>query len=93
MYAARTKLRSRAFGVTAGVPLGIALGQFVAPHSVLSMTAATLATVLTLVAFSRYVVAYFFRSTRVAVAIVLANHSVANAFERLAHVLLGERSA
>ncbi|QLL16102.1 FUSC family protein [Pseudomonas chlororaphis] len=86
---ARAKLRSRAIGVVAGVPLGIALGTFVIPHSGISVTVATLATFLTLVAFERYVVAYFFRCTLVALSIVLANQSVADALERLTHVLLG----
>jgi hypothetical protein len=86
---ARSKLRSRAIGVTAGVPLGIALGQWAIVHSGANVTAATLATFLTLVAFNRYVVAYFFRCTLVALAIVLANQSAEDALERLTHVLLG----
>jgi hypothetical protein len=86
---ARAKLRTRAIGVAAGVPLGIALGQFIIPHSNVNVTLATLATFLTLVAFSTYGVAYFFRCTFVALAIMLANQSAADAFERLTHVLLG----
>jgi hypothetical protein len=49
---ARIKLRSRTIGVALGVPLGIALGQFVIPHSNNGVTLATMATFLTLVAFT-----------------------------------------
>jgi hypothetical protein len=86
---ARTKLKNRAFGVIVGVPLGVLLGQYVVPHSGMAATLATLAVFLTLVAFQRYVVAYFFRCLFVALAIMLANQSAADAFERLTHVLAG----
>ncbi|MFM0327402.1 FUSC family protein [Caballeronia glebae] len=86
---ARTKLRNRAWGVIAGVPIGIVLGRFVVPHSGMAVTLATLAAFLTLVAFQRYVVGYFFRCVFVALAIMLANQSAADAFERLTHVLAG----
>jgi hypothetical protein len=86
---ARTKLKHRAFGVIVGVPAGVLLGQYVVPHTGMAVTLATLATFLTLVAFQRYVVAYFFRCLFVALAIMLANQSAADAFERLTHVLTG----
>lgn len=86
---ARTKLKNRAFGVIVGVPAGVLLGQYVVPHTGMAVTLATLATFLTLVAFQRYVVAYFFRCLFVALAIMLANQSAADAFERLTHVLAG----
>ncbi|SPB15404.1 hypothetical protein NOV72_02630 [Caballeronia novacaledonica] len=86
---ARTKLKNRAFGVIVGVPVGIVLGKFVVPHSEMAVTLATLAVFLTLVAFQRYVVAYFLRCVFVALAIMLANQSAADAFERLTHVLAG----
>ncbi|SAK49357.1 hypothetical protein AWB76_01320 [Caballeronia temeraria] len=86
---ARAKLKDRALGVIAGVPIGILLGQFVVPHSGIAVTLATLATFLTLVAFQRYVVGYFFRCLFVALAIMLANQSAADALERLTHVLAG----
>ncbi|KAK47233.1 hypothetical protein BG58_05150 [Caballeronia jiangsuensis] len=86
---ARTKLANRAFGVIVGVPIGIVLGRFVVPHSDIAVTLATLAAFLTLVAFQRYVVGYFFRCVFVALAIMLANQSAADAFERLTHVLAG----
>ncbi|WP_109483722.1 FUSC family protein [Paraburkholderia sp. C35] len=86
---ARTKLQHRAFGVIVGVPIGVLLGEFVVPHSSMAVTLATLAVFLTLVAFQRYVVAYFFRCVFVSLAIMLANQSVADAFERLTHVLTG----
>jgi uncharacterized membrane protein YccC len=86
---ARTKLRNRAWGVIAGVPIGIVLGRFVVPHSGMAVTLATLAAFLTLVAFQRYIVGYFFRCMFVALAIMLANQSAADAFERLTHVLAG----
>ncbi|WP_250503356.1 FUSC family protein [Caballeronia sp. AZ7_KS35] len=86
---ARTKLRNRAWGVIAGVPIGIVLGRFVVPHSGMAVTLATLAAFLTLVAFQRYIVGYFFRCMFVALAIMLANQSAADAFERLTHVLPG----
>jgi len=86
---ARTKLKSRAFGVIVGVPIGVLLGQYVVPHSSMAVTLATLAVFLTLVAFRRYVVAYFFRCLFVSLAIMLANQSTADAFERLTHVITG----
>ncbi|WP_321801601.1 FUSC family protein [Caballeronia sp. J97] len=86
---AREKLKNRAWGVIAGVPIGVVLGQFVVPHSGMAVTLATLAVFLTLVAFKRYVVGYFFRCLFVALAIMLANQSAADAFERLTHVLAG----
>jgi hypothetical protein len=86
---ARTKLKNRAFGVIVGVPVGVLLGQYVVPHSSMAVTLATLAVFLTLVAFRRYVVAYFFRCLFVALAIMLANQSAADAFERLTHVITG----
>jgi hypothetical protein len=86
---ARTKLQNRAFGVIVGVPVGVLLGQYVVPHSSIAVTLATLAAFLTLVAFQRYVVGYFFRCVFVSLAIVLANQSVVDAFERLTHVLAG----
>ena len=86
---ARTKLQNRVFGVVVGVPLGILLGQYVVPRSGMAVTLATLAAFLTLVAFQRYVVAYFFRCLFVALAIMLANQSAADALERLTHVLAG----
>ncbi|SAK52229.1 hypothetical protein AWB79_01852 [Caballeronia hypogeia] len=86
---ARDKLKNRGFGVIVGVPLGIVLGRYAVPHSSMAVTLATLAVFLTLVAFERYVVAYFFRCVFVALAIMLANQSVGDAFERLTHVLAG----
>ncbi|KXU87747.1 hypothetical protein CR51_35120 [Caballeronia megalochromosomata] len=86
---ARTKLKHRALGVIVGVPIGIVLGQFVVPHSGMAVTLATLGAFLTLVAFQRYVVGYFTRCVFVALAIMLANQSAADAFERLTHVLAG----
>lgn len=86
---ARAKLTNRAIGVMAGVPIGVALGRFVVPHSSMAVTLATLAVFLTLVAFQRYIVAYFFRCLFVALAIMLANQTAADAFERLTHVLAG----
>lgn len=86
---ARAKLQNRVIGVMAGVPIGIVLGRYLLPHSGMAVTLATLAGFLTLVAFQRYVVGYFFRCLFVALAIMLANQSVAEAFERLTHVLAG----
>lgn len=86
---ARTKLRQRAIGVLAGVPLGIALGHYAIPSSSVSVTAAMLATFLTLVAFHRYAVAYFFRCTFVALTVFLITQSSVDALERMTHVLLG----
>ncbi|SAK44226.1 hypothetical protein AWB80_00733 [Caballeronia pedi] len=86
---ARVKLKNRAFGVMTGVPIGIVLGRYVVPHSSIAVTLATLAVFLTLVAFQRYVVGYFFRCVFVTLAIMLANQSTADAFERITHVLAG----
>ncbi|RUL79796.1 FUSC family protein [Dyella choica] len=86
---ARTKLRQRTVGVIAGVPLGIALGQFVVPASRISVVVALLVTFLTLMAFQRYPVAYFFRCLFVALTVFLATRSTVDALERITHVLLG----
>ena len=86
---ARVKLKNRAFGVIAGVPIGILLGRYVVPHSSMAVTLATLAAFLTVVSFQRYIAEYFFRCMFVALAIMLANQSAADAFERLTHVLAG----
>jgi hypothetical protein len=86
---ARTKLQQRAFGVIVGVPIGGLLGRYLVPHSSMAVTLATLGVFLTLVAFRRYAVAYFSRCVLVALAIMLANQSVADAFERLTHVIAG----
>jgi hypothetical protein len=86
---ARTKLQNRAFGVIVGVPIGVLLGRYLVPHSTVAVTLAILAVFLTLVAFRRYAVAYFSRCVLVAMAIMLANLSAADAFERLTHVIAG----
>lgn len=89
MDAARTKLRQRVIGVVAGVPVGIALGQYCVPTSNVSVNAAMLATFVSLMAFQRYAVAYFFRCIFVALTVFLVTQSPIDAMERITHVLLG----
>jgi uncharacterized membrane protein YdjX (TVP38/TMEM64 family) len=71
-----------------GVPLGLVLGTM-APHSAVLYDLATLAAVLTLVAFRSYVISYGTRCALIAFAVVVAGQSVAIAGERVMNVLLG----
>lgn len=85
---AGVKLRERALGAIAGVPVGIGIGPFV-PHNLTSYGLASLAAMLTLVGIRRYVVGFGLRCAFSALAIVIAGHAAPIAAERLINVLLG----
>lgn len=84
----RSKLRDRTVGALIGVPAGIGAG-LVVPHTALAYGLATLGSILTLVAFRRYVVAFGARCGLVALALMLAGQSVTVASERALNVIFG----
>lgn len=85
---ARAKLRDRGLGALAGVPLGLAAGHAL-PHGALVYTLATLASVLTLVAFRHYATGFGARCACIACASWIAQQSTAIAAERVVNVLAG----
>lgn len=85
---ARVKLRDRGLGALAGVPLGLAAGHAL-PHGALVYTLATLASVLTLVAFRHYATGFGARCACIACASWIAQQSTAIAAERVVNVLAG----
>lgn len=85
---ARVKLRDRGLGALAGVPLGLAAGHAL-PHGALVYTLATLASVLTLVAFRHYATGFGARCACIACASWVAQQSAAIAAERVVNVLAG----
>ncbi|CAJ4113099.1 fusaric acid resistance -like family protein [Burkholderia pseudomallei] len=85
---ARVKLRDRGLGALAGVPLGLAAGHAL-PHGALVYTLATLASVLTLVAFRHYATGFGARCACIACASSVAQQSTAIAAERVVNVLAG----
>lgn len=85
---ARVKLRDRGLGALAGVPLGLAAGHAL-PHGALVYTLATLASVLTLVAFRHYATGFGARCACIACASWVAQQSTAIAAERVVNVLAG----
>ncbi|MDN7672457.1 FUSC family protein [Burkholderia oklahomensis] len=85
---AHLKLRDRGLGALAGVPLGLAVG-YVLPHDAFVYTLATLASILTLVAFRHYASGFGARCACIACASWAAQQSAAVAAERVVNVLLG----
>ncbi|WP_063534217.1 FUSC family protein [Burkholderia sp. MSMB1589WGS] len=85
---ARLKLRDRGLGALVGVPLGLAAG-YALPHGALVYTLATLASVLTLVAFRHYATGFSARCACIACASWIAQQSAAIAAERVVNVLAG----
>jgi uncharacterized membrane protein YccC len=85
---ARRKLGDRLLGAFVGVPIGVSLG-FLMPHNGIVIGLATVGTVLSLVAFRRYPLAFGLRCTLVALAIIDADQSMAFAVERVENVVLG----
>ncbi|CAJ5117209.1 fusaric acid resistance -like family protein [Burkholderia pseudomallei] len=85
---ARVKLRDRGLGALAGVPLGLAAGHAL-PHGALVYTLATLASVLTLVAFRHYATGFGARCACIACASWVAQQSTAIAAERVVNMLAG----
>jgi hypothetical protein len=85
---ARAKWKDRMIGAIAGVPAGMLVGIFM-PHAPMFFDVLTAATVLTLVAFNRYVVAFGTRCALHAVAIIVAGHAVLLADYRAIDVVAG----
>ncbi|MEH2567238.1 FUSC family protein [Bradyrhizobium sp. AZCC 2289] len=85
---ARRKLGDRLLGAFVGVPIGVSLG-FLMPHNGIVIELATVGTVLSLVAFRRYPLAFGLRCALVALAIIDADQSIAFAVERVENVVLG----
>ncbi len=85
---ARAKLRDRVTGALMGVPSGTGIGLLL-PHDGFVYEAATLATMLTLVAFRTYRVAFAVRCACIAIAMVAAGASAGIAAERVTNVLAG----
>jgi len=82
------KLRDRAIGALVGVPGGVVLGWLL-PHTSLVYALVAIASVLTLVAFRRYVHGFGARCACVAAALIVADQGTSVAAERVVNVLLG----
>ena len=85
---ARAKWKDRMIGAIVGVPAGMLVG-IVMPHAPGFFDVLTAATVLTLVAFNRYVIAFGTRCALHAVAIIVAGHAVFLADYRAIDVVTG----
>ncbi|QCP53232.1 FUSC family protein [Trinickia violacea] len=85
---ARAKWKDRMTGAIVGVPAGILVGIFM-PHAPVFFDVLTAATVLTLVAFNRYVIAFGTRCALHAVTIIVAGHAVFLADYRAIDVVVG----
>lgn len=85
---ARTKLRDRSLGAVIGVPLGL-LGGALLPHNAFSYGLASLATMLTLVAFRRYIWGFGTRCACIATTLTIAGQAPSIAAERVVNVMLG----
>ncbi len=86
--ASRQKFTQRATGALFGVPIGIALGMLI-PPSPLLFHGLALAILLSLVAFSRYVLGFAVRCGLTALTLTLSSCSMGMASERIVDVLLG----
>jgi uncharacterized membrane protein YccC len=89
---ARAKWKDRMIGAIAGVPAGVLAGIFL-PHAPVFFDVLTAATVLTLVAFNRYVVAFGTRCALHVVAIIVAGHAVYLADYRAIDVVAGSAAS
>ena len=85
---ARAKWKDRTIGAIVGVPAGMLVG-IILPHAPVLFDVLTAATVLTLVAFNQYVVAFGTRCALHAVAIIVAGHAVFFADYRAINVVAG----
>ena len=82
------KLKDRLYGVLFGVPLGIAFGVLL-PHSTFLSDFFILLSLLTLVAFKKYIIGFSLRCICIAIVITLMGGSVLTASERILNVFLG----
>jgi len=85
---ARNKLRDRSLGAVVGVPVGLFIGAFL-PHTPFSYGLASLATMLTLVAFRRYIFGFGARCACIAMTLTIAGQSASIATERVFNVVIG----
>ncbi|WP_413989209.1 FUSC family protein [Labrys okinawensis] len=88
LTASTGKLKLRATGAIVGVPLGLLVGLAL-PASRVGYSFAVLATTLTLIAFSRYVVGFGSRCFFITLAAAFAGGASGIAEERVANVLTG----
>lgn len=88
LSASTGKLKLRAIGALAGVPLGLLVGTAL-PESRIGYSFAVLAATLTLIAFSRYVVGFGTRCFFIALAAGFAGGASGIAEERVANVIIG----
>lgn len=84
----RQKLQQRAIGATVGVPLGIGVGVLL-PHNGLTYSITAVLTLLTLVAFRRYTVAFGLRCACVVLALMITGQTEMDAADRVIDVLVG----
>jgi hypothetical protein len=84
----RLKWRDRTVGAVVGVPLGLVLGTLL-PHHVATVSWCVIGSLLTLVAFRSYVVAFGTRSALAIAALFVAGVGPVSAVERVGNVLLG----
>jgi len=88
LTASTGKLKQRAIGAFAGVPLGFLAG-LVLPQSRVGYAIAVLAATLTLISFSRYIVGFGLRCFFIALAASFAGGASGIAEERIVNVLIG----
>jgi hypothetical protein len=84
----RRKARDRMAGAIVGVPVGIVLDLLV-PHNAVTYGLTTTASLLTIVAFRRYVLGFGLRCAGAALALMLVGQTSAVAAERAGNVILG----
>lgn len=82
------KLGSRTLGALIGVPMGIGAGLML-PHSSSVFGVDVAATLLTLLAFNRYLYGFTARCALIAVGITVVGQSAAIASERIENVVMG----
>jgi hypothetical protein len=88
LSASTGKLKLRAIGAFAGVPLGLLVG-FALPESRIGYSFAVLGATLTLIAFERYVVGFGSRCFFIALAAAFAGGTSGIAEERVINVIIG----
>ncbi len=88
LSASTGKLKLRAIGAIVGAPLGLLIGLAL-PESRIGYSLAVLGAILTLIAFTRYVVGFGSRCFLIALAAAFAGGSSGIAEERVINVLIG----
>ena len=88
LTASTGKLKQRAIGAFVGVPLGLLVG-YLLPQNRIGYSLAVLGVMLTLLAFSRYVVGFGMRCFFIALAASFAGGASGIAAERVANVIIG----